>query len=277
MPVRNTFLFELTTSPTNRAHAQPHSFGWSESVWTDQLYPAAHQKMQDYRTERARLLPDEAAIVGVRIQEFTVVNDRLVRGGVSTSKQRTPGASADNCDMPNVSLMLSGTSATANATRFAIRAIPDIHVVRGEYQPVAPFNTRLTRFCNFLGNTGWGFIGADLTQLPVEIATIGNGNIHLVEAAPANSAGRLWTFVKTKDQYGKPVTGTYECISVDPIDNKILIMRNLPATIIAVGGRIKKHIPAYRQFTAVDPVRIVVRKVGRPFDQSRGRASKRVR
>lgn len=273
MPLKITYLFDYSSDPANREQSASHKGGWSESIWQSADSPNV-TAIRQLAQARALLLPGTGRIIGYRAQLYTIVNGQLVAGGSSTALLGMVGPNAIDPDMPQIALSLVATSAdTANTRRFAIRGIADSQITRGEWQPGDIYLGFMTRYRNMLVSAQWAFPARDFAQPVYEIDSVAAGVLKLVGAPGGFAAGDRILFKKCRDTDGNPVIGTFKVLSVaganitlGGIDTEISVLAT---------GQATKAVIAMRTIADVQVGRAVVRKIGRPFEGYRGRASKR--
>jgi len=281
MQNRLTMLFQNVTAPTNRTAADPHIAGWSESFYSTSDLTAGAAKIIALITARATILPKTASIVGYRIGFYNIVGRKLQPAGTQTAKYRQVGNIAWETDVPQVSLMFGGNAGgTANTNRFAARCIPDVMVNNGEYQPTTAFSANVQAYIQALLTGGWGFIGRDLTAWQAPISDItAPGVVSFVGAFPVGQPG-LGDYLRFHYAYqanSLPITGTYRIGSIDFANNKMTLLGWQGGAMPNVTGFMRWDKIAMNTFSAININRIVVRKVGRPFENYRGRRSNRAR
>jgi hypothetical protein len=274
MPSKVTYIFNVATQPDNLQVANIHTAGWSESYWQPALIPATFPAINALATKRALLLPATASIVGVRVAQYTISGNRLLPQGASTSSVRFPGNSAFATDLPQVSLQCSGRSiAGANTSRFVLRCIPDEMMVGGEYKPTPAFSTALTNFFNLLkGGNGWSFIGRVISNPTFRVDRIAAG---VLESGITLNVDDFVRLLRVTDTLGNAVTGAYRVSAIGgpPVG---YTLAGFPAgTTVVNSGLCRLDEIALFNFSDVSFKRAGVRKVGRPSESYRGRASRR--
>ena len=275
MPWRYTMIMQVTTAPTNFADASAHTGGWTESHWRNSQVAADSPQFRTLMMKRALMLPRQAAITGFRIASYQIVESSLAPLGASTGKVRFPGNPSRETDLPQVALELSGTSGGGNSNRFSARCVPDDVMVGGEYTPNSDYKGYVTQFGTALTNGGFGFMGRDLTATTSRIKSIENNIITPQDAFPANIGGTLLTFIGVKDVLGKAVVGNFRIVAAATAPAH-WVLDGLPqGCVVENSGSVRVLTPIFAAYTSISPARAVVRKVGRPFEQYRGRASKR--
>ena len=272
MPSRLTFLFQLTTEPVSAQFARPHTAGWSESIWRIGESTSV-ETIQQLAYARAAALPQQGAIIGYRQQVYTVDGNKLVPGGARTGNLNAPGRPTQECDQPQVALEIKLSSeGKANIGKMVLRGIPDNQATGGEYRPQAAFDLVITRWINFLRQTQSQFLGRDLTQPNQRVVSIAAG-VLTTGAALGAAAGDYVRLLRVRDTFGRPVTGVYR---VTAVAGFAYTLQGLdPAVVVAGVGSARKDLLQLFPISGGETGRIRVKKVGRPFESYRGRASKR--
>lgn len=274
MPFRYSMIMQVSTAPEAQGEASVHVGGWSESHWHLSEMSLIDPRLRNLLLARARMLPQTGAIVGVRIANYSIVNSSLRPLGTSTAKVRFPGTMNATTDLPQVALELSGNSNVGNSNRFSCRCVPDSVMVGGEYQPYASYKSNVTQFCNQLADAGWGFVARDLASTQAKILGIANNVMTTSAPLEAVIGETLVTFIGVKDVNGTPISGNFRVTEL--VDTLQFRLEGLPQGLtVGASGFARKLTPIFVDYTNVNPVRAVVRKIGRPFEQYRGRSSRR--
>lgn len=212
---RITNIFMLTTSPTDLSTAQPHSAGWSESVWTALNSAVYNPLWTTWAYRRALMLPKQGSIVGFRSALYDLVGNKILPRGAAAGKWLIPGNAAFTTDLPQVSLEVSSTAAGAsNTSRMTLRGIPDSMMVGGEYQPTPTFKASFTIMANALLGNNFGFVGRDLSQ-PSSRVNLAAAGVVTLDANIGGVAGTSYLrFHRVNDNDDKPVKGTYRITNI---------------------------------------------------------------
>jgi len=274
MLVKSSLLMTLTTEPTDRSVAVSHSGGWSETQWANYNQLAdVRRDMLILAPERARCLPKNASVVGYRAQVFTISGNKVLPGGTSSGAFQYPGNTDNDGDIPQLALMCKGPSrTTTNISRFAMRAIPDAMVKNGEYAPTAIFKRYVESYLVSLKSMNFGFVGRDLSQLARRVVGITAGVVTVDDAAGL-AEGQYVILRRVVDDSGNPVSGSFRILSV--VGNALTLAGMGNGVFAGNSGTLRKDGLAYFNFDFPTVARVVVRKIGRPFEQYRGRASKK--
>jgi len=272
---RFSFLFQLTTAPNNREVSISHTGGWSEQhVWPGVL-PINHERVIELASRRAALLPSAAQLVGIRKATFTTSGNKIVPGGSQTSNFRRPGGTWVT-DLPQVSLSLSCIGeGGGNTSRQVLRCVPDAFMVKGEYEPSSAFTTALGRYTQALVDHNWGFMGRDLSSPKQAVFFVDNNTIKTTASlgGGVDSYVRLLNVRDSNTQ--QPLDGIFR---ITGIAGTVYTVEGLPAGAEA-------HNSGFARLDGIVLVNIgevlvgraCVRKIGRPFESYRGRASRRTR
>ena len=271
---RLTLLFQATTSPSDRETASPHIAGWSESWWSSIPLLSASPFIRTLAQARAALLPSGSAVIGFRIGNYEHAGNKSTPIGSATGKFLYPGLTTYNNDLPQIALEMSGTSTvSANTSRFSLRGMPDFVMVGGEYQPEPAFKGNVTRFRNLLVSDQWSFLGRDISQPAIALVSLGGGLATLAGATGA-AEGDFVRFNRVFMPDGTPIKGAFRISHIGA--GNVLTLIGLPAGATAANsGTVRWDKIRLCAFKEVTVSRAVVRKVGRPFEQYRGRQSRR--
>lgn len=278
MPIKMTQFLQITTNVSLTAGTLQRIGGWSEGWY----YPGTSIQgaIDAYTTEiaglpalgaaRGALLPRGGAIVGQRFQQVNPT------GPSQSTAFRFTGEFMNNTDQPQAALLMRVKALNANNVRLhIIRGIPDIQLVEGEFSPQPGYLTSVNRYISSLGN--WLFRGRDLSIQPVNIFTISSAGLVTTEAPHGLVVNDLVLIQKSLDADGLFVSGRFMVATVGPGTNAFTTTAWTAGA--CTGGRVRKDGIV---FPTVNPgqttvSRAVVKKVGRPFVQYRGRASRRRR
>lgn len=273
MPQRLTYLFAVTTDPQDRSSANPHSGGWSESVWLPNPISASDPLIANFGASRARLLPGESAIIGFRLENYTIFGNKLLPGGTSTGKLNLPGIPARLTGQPQDALQLSGqASAAPNTNHFTLRNIPDGVMSYGEYQPDSTYKGFMTTYTSAIAFGVFGFIGRDRSQPSAVVNQIAGGVVTLAANVGGVANQDFLRLHRVYDNAGNPVKGSY---LITAIAGNAYTLQGLPAQAVGKpSGTARLDKIAFYNIGSVTVDRAVSRKVGRPFEAYRGRRSK---
>lgn len=272
MPLKVTYLFDYQSIPQQGQDAASHKGGWSESIWQASVTPDP-AKIRAIASARARLLPSSCRLIGYRQQVYTIGLPGLIAGGASIVLLGIAGQNTYAPDLPQVALSCVAQAAIyTNTRRFSLRGIPDQFMVNGEYQPSSAFRNNVLAYFQALVDNEALFIGRDLTQPIYPIESIIAGKMRTVGDIPVILGDRI-LLRRCRDNDGNVVTGTF---TVTAIAGRDVTLGNFDAAItVGNKGTATVHYTVTRLINAVAVGRAVVRKVGRPFEQYRGRRSKR--
>lgn len=269
---RITYLFQLVTTAANLGLARPHIAGWSETIWDNNTSDIT-SFIEALARARARCLPNGATIIGYRRQIFDLQPNRIIPAGSATFAMNLPGTAGNQADIPQMGLSCTvRTSASINTRRFVLRGIPDAQVVTGEFDPSATYLHSLNQYLSELRAGSWDFVCRDLNLPSYRVVGIIAGVI-TVSGPHAIPVGAFVRLLRVRDQEGSSVTGVYRVTSVT--DPNTLVVANWGGQIVGVSGAIRQDQFAIYPITGFAIGRITTRRVGRPFEQYRGRRSRR--
>lgn len=272
MPLKVTYLFDYVSAPANGADAASHKGGWSETIWQNGESPIASQ-LREIANHRRLLLPSSVRIIGYRQQVYQIVQSGLLAGGASIVLLGLSGNQTYFPDLPQVALSMVANSNTAtNSRRFSLRGIPDSVMVNGEYQPSASYRGFVTAYGNALIANGAVFPGRDLTQPIHNIESILDGKLRTIGDISVAVGDRV-LLRRCKDVDGVPVIGIFTVTAV--VGRDVTLGGFDLETVVGPVGLATRHVMRMTNINNVVVGRAVVRKIGRPFEQYRGRRSKR--
>jgi len=275
MPVyKASLLFSFVTEPAARAVASAHAGGWSEQVWANGT-PFNPGNGSAWARARARILPREAQIIGMRQQAYEIVGNKLVPGGANTTPLSYPGMNGITINNPQSAINLRMTTAGApNVGRYTCRAFPDEFMTNGEFNGLPIAVGLLEQLIREISKPGIGFIGRNLAG--VSSSCMGSdGTSMIVANAGAFVVGQMLRFVKIHNGAGESISGVFQ-IAALPGNNKVTFVGGAGKDAVP-GGTVRVDSIAFFQSASGQIGRASVRKVGRPFGGYVGRRSKRRR
>jgi hypothetical protein len=273
MNLKVSLLFNMSTVPYNLGQSRVHTGGWSETHWWGDPSILADFTIPALMTARARLLPATASIVGYRRSAFNLIGNKMIPAGSSTAKLFFPGSDAVT-DLPQVALMLGLTTSDGiNSSRISLRCIPDYVMVGGEYKGDPAYRRNLTLYMTELIDRNWGFVGRDLNLQAFALLSLVAGVV-TVAAGSAYVVGDFIRFLKVKDKFGIPITGSYRVITAP--GGGVYTLAGLDSGLVVLNsGLVRKDVARFLNINGVTLDRAVVRKIGRPSESYRGRSSRR--
>lgn len=270
---RLTAIFQLTTAPPDLTFSQPHTAGWTESFYTT-LNPSGYNTPWNLTlNRRARLLPNQASILGFRTQQFTLTGNKLIPGGATSGKYLYPGNPVLTTDLPQVALELSFTGAgVPNTSRPVLRGIPDIIMQGGEYTPFPAFSAALTQYIASLVGTNFGFVGRDLSQQAIKVQSIVGNVLTTQGPIPGWAVNDYIRLFRVTNLVKVPVKGSFTS-TVGAGANQY-VLHGYTGGDCGASGTVRRDLIAYFNYGAGTFGRALVKKVGRPSQGYRGRRSK---
>lgn len=283
MATKVVILFQSATDPP--ATGAPnigyvprvHTGGWSELLWHASDDPSVvincltgvRNAVPPLLLSRANCLPVKDSIIGVRLYAGSTGR------GQSFAFAYPGGYLAD--EIPQMGLLIKcGSVGLLNSRRWIIRGIPDDSVVGGEFAPTPNFIYQIGQL--FLAYSNFGFYGNDLTLPVAKLSGVdAGGNATVINPTPQpfmlNDRVHISRAVDVITGLFKQATGFVKAVvppNVFQIDSWTGNAAN--------GGKATKILP--KIFCPINSTtcavsRVVVRKVGRPFEQYRGRRSRR--
>jgi len=285
MAIKVVIVFQQSTLggysvPSLGLAGRTHIGGWTEHLWypTDDIgklwtaLTVTNDPLINWGLLqlRADMLTENASIVGVRLYE----------GGSGKGIFRAfsvPGRySAANSDIPSLALLAYvGLATTVKAKRLTLRGMPDHQAKGGEFTPDQSMQDSLRYYGLALGAFG-AVTKNDNAGLPI-INVTDVGVVQLNGIAPTFGIGVQVQFRQMVNQYGQRVGGKFATTAINSPSNQFTVAGwNLgPCTggnVLVQTSSLKTIIPG-----SLVASRLVTRQVGRPFEQYRGRSSKRRR
>lgn len=267
MIVKCTMLFSLATNTSGQSLGRRIG-GWSESVYdnTDNIN-TTQRTFALLCQARAGMLPVGAAVIG---QRYQIVNPV---GGTTTTKRVFPGTIAP-ADVPQMAAQFSCPGVgVPNVRLFTLRGMPDANVVEGEFKPTPEYLAAFNLFKNRLRN--WYFRGRALTNLEVPIVSISSAGVFVLGAALTfDELNKIRIFKAKETSFDTTISGLFTVLTKTSSTGGTFANwthGNRVDGTCRVDGVIYPQIQALQ----ASDITVTVRKVGRPFNQYRGRASAR--
>lgn len=278
MPVRVALLFSLTTDPSDRGSASPHSGGWSESFFIpgNAFQPPAF--FTAWGQSRSGLLAGEATISGYRQQLVTISGNKLIPGGTAGGVLNIPGSFGSDLSAPQAALMVNfAVAAQPQNLRHRLAGIPKSQVTGGEYQPTTAMKAAVTKYTTFVSSGIFEGVVRDLTQPDARVKGLAAGVLTTISATGAAQKDYI-RLRRVKDDSGNPVEGSFLVLAV-VVNADTTVSYTLfgaPAQAVSTpNGTARKDLLAEAIIQSGAVNRLVARKIGRPFVLFRGRRSKR--
>lgn len=278
MPVRITLLMQVATDPTDRSTASPHIGGWSESFYFPGTKFPDISIIQGWGKFRAAMLAGECSVVGYRQQLYTINKNKLLPGGSASGSFLFPGVFVSDLNAPQDSLMMNWILAGQPQTiRTKMPGLPDSQVSSGEYQPTKLFAQAVLSYIQYVTVNQFSGVSRDLTQPDCRVKSFTAGSLTTLSATGA-VPGDYIRFRRVKDDNNNPVEGTYLVQTVvNNADSTVTytLFGTPPQTVSRPNGTCRRDVLVNPGIIGGTANRLVIRKVGRPFQQYRGRRSKR--
>jgi hypothetical protein len=253
------------TAIFNQVSARNRVGGWSESWCINaNSISAAQDDFRSWCYGRAVLLSGAGKIIGQRF------SDTAVPGVSIATAVNYPGAARVIPDIPQMALEVVARAAGGSFRIALLRGIPDAKVYDGEYLPTQPFNNAVMSLFTQVMNR-WGWVGIDKTNAMRDVSAISSGGAVTTVQTLALTPGDHVQFYRTRDILSNSIKGSYLVTAV--ADNLHFTVGSY-ANAAAVRGRVRKLAKAFIVPVNYSIVKIVVRKVGRPFGGYVGRRSK---
>lgn len=269
-----SFLMQVTTQAKTRNYASPRAGGWSEGFWDASGLLFADPKITVLLNARALMLPQQASILGVRAQQYTIDGNKLVPGGAASQAVNKPGSAAYNVNIPQDCMLCSASVVGANnTTHFKLKCIPDEVIETGEFNGDATFRQKMQAYFGYLISYAQGSVLRDFSKPLLRVLSVANKVVTL-DAVPGGPVGLYFRFKRVRDKNtGKPIQGVFRCtaatgtaLTFDDLD---------PALAAGPGGFMRNDALIFRSYDDINFARSTDGKIGNPFARYRGRRSKR--
>lgn len=273
MATKVTSFFDYHSQPDEGSPNRTRSGGWSESFWinTDSI-TLENLELRHYHDARCRLMPQGASIVGVRLSQYELSGNRLIRKGAKAGDLNRPGSARLQQDIPQMALQLNATSVgKVNTTKLTLCALPDARVVGGEYSPSADFNVAVINFGATLRNLNAGFMGVDHTQFVSVIAGIDNGVVTTDDVLPGVVVGSYIRINRVTTNVNLPLSGSFR---VSAIAGNNYTCPDLALHSANRGGTAMRDIVVFCAYDTFKIKGVRVRKIGRPSGGYRGKSTR---
>lgn len=287
MPIRASMLFELTTTRNAEDAPIERKAGWSESYWLNgEDIGAARLIFEGVNGPidgRLRLLPRlSGVIIGARYEAFTLVGTTLVPGAAQPVPIGRAGTAPLLNDIPQMGLQLAFklTDNQPGSIRHVLAGWPDASVVGGEAILSIDMKDRLRRF--FLSVQSCGAVVIDRNQSKEKLLSISADGVGKRLDGGGYAVGTMLKISRARDPVGRRnYGGVYPVVAVTAGPTTFTLGGWSAAAggpgVATVRGTVRPHVRLWKGFDVARAklVRSVIRKVGRPFGDYRGRASKR--
>lgn len=274
---RVTLKLQVTTDPVSASSAIPHSGSWSEGHWDNVGLAINSPLLYAVAIKRGLMLPKQAAIVGIKLQQYTIsaAKDRLIPGGTRTLSVRFAGNPLYNVNIPQDAMgFAAAMNGTPSAVRFKAKCIPDEVVSQGEFNGDAAFKTTMTNYGTALKDAQLGSVVRDLTLPSARVVSLVGGVI-TPDFNPFFFASGFYAILRgVKDDItGKPISGSFLCTSSAA---GAFTFQGLPTGAVAHNsGFIRADEIKFASYASIGYTRVGEGKIGAPFEKYRGRRSKR--
>jgi len=270
----NAVTFNNATSAVDR------TAGFSDGWYQDGSDAYDYNEVDAGRvTKRAALLPTRSTVVGVRISDVDAY-------GVTTGKSRTyklsnKGGQTAQCDDPRMSLLYDVRAQDkSNELNLYIQNVPDIRVAKGSYNPDPAWQTAVQQYLLYAFTNNYGFMGLEQQWPKIPVQTISALGVVVTKKPHGMVDNQYVRFLRTSENgYTKRNPSGYQV--KDVVDAYTFSVWNWDGRpgIVSTGGSVTTWgktfcKPTLNNYSIINPM-AATRKVGRPFFQYRGRASKK--
>jgi hypothetical protein len=264
------------SSPSIGYGVRTHLAGWSESLWWNaNNFATLVNAMKNGYGGLPGLLPARAALLGYGAG---IIGARFYQGGAGRGQSLAfsyPGGLGVETDQPQTAILVkAGPTGAAVTRRFTLRGIPDSNVAWGEFSADTAFSAAIANYFQAISN--YSFYAIDPASPAAPIFNIDATGLVTLNA-PTNPfvVNQFVTISKVIDAVGAFHTLTTTVKTIGPQANQFTLTA-WPFGPCTAGKAVTKVRSLFQISAATCAVsRVVTRKVGRPFEQYRGRRSKR--
>ncbi len=259
---RATMIFKASTTSLLR------SAGWSESWYKEGAQEATLTALKDLCAVRANCLAGTAQIAGQRVQQL---------GGRSISDGLIfPGRQRLTVDIPQMAITANVSNAgSLQKKTFSMRGIPDDAIIGGDFTGAGGLLQAVNGFFAGLANGAWQWQARDTSLGTVQLQSVGVDGTFVLAGDYIFNQGDYLTMVRVKDINGHSIVGNFLVgTKTDARNGKFFAW---PNRVVQLSGKVRKlnFIYPVVAFNSGKIVRSMIRKVGRPLDLYRGRATVR--
>jgi hypothetical protein len=271
---KTTFILDQTTSPQEGRAQSTRDGGWTDNLYFSGTLSECELRCRRYALERANLLSSTGFVNGVRIVNVDAP------GIAKAIPYSFPGPKDAVCDVPQMAFRLSLQCANGTRRQLVLAGVPD-ELVLGGAASFNPASTRNFTILNTILSGGFGKLGVVRSNPLVNVLSISTGGLVTTLSNHGLNANDTVRFFRTKDVYGVPVQGKWKVNGTPPSTTTFNLAEwnanpiNPYGTVN--GGKVRKLAFEFVGFEDLTFAGVTIRKVGRPFDQYRGRASRRRR
>lgn len=241
----------------------PDACGFSETWYRDSSITDAIEEIQLLAMRRARMLTNNATIVGARFQN--------IGGASQTIKMRYVGTVVRDGDLPQVALNVRLIGQNNDYKKMMqLRGIPDGRVEFGEYRPSRDFAAAFDGWVTALATNGWRFQARKKSTPRVKIFSIDSLGNFVIAPGATYAVNDQVILRNVRNANGNGVSGTFYVEARTNDQNGKL--RGWTGGTVGESGTFAKLEFEYMQVARGGILNATTRKVGRPFTQFRGRA-----
>lgn len=259
---RATMIFRVPT-------ADARVGGFSESWYKEGTPADVMRSLMALCLFRAGALPTASKISGQRVQEL---GSRAI-----TDSEPFPGVIRSTTDVPQMAAQCSVTDAAGLKKKiFMCRGINDDSVESGALVRGGATSIQLGLFMNNLAVNGFQFRSRDTTLPAIKIVSVDANGVFALTGDLAFAVGDFLTAVRVRSQQGRSIVGSFYVSNRVDAQHGTLFGWPTGQTV-SLSGSFRKQAFVYPSVAAGTGKvsKVAVRKVGRPSDLYRGRATRR--
>jgi hypothetical protein len=286
MPTINkaSLIFRFSSAITiASALTPPRAGGWTESFWFST--PLTQAQFAAFATARAAIMCPDCQVVGWRQTPYSWTLNKLLPGKSSVGTVFAAGKFTGQTNSPDDTLRVRGLALAGQvAWTIFLHAIPDDVIDSAAYIQNNTFQTALNLIFAALKGQGTTlpaiqWLGRDPTQQSQQVQSVNGpgGTITTLVGLTGVVAGQYIRLHRVYDDLGNPIRGTF-------IVTNVVVNVNLTVTYTVLGlpdlvrstpsGTARRDVIGTGAVTALQPVLLSSRKIGRPSSLYRGRRAK---
>jgi hypothetical protein len=278
MPTKVTMLFNSVTPGGDQVGDKQVIGGWSESFWQEALIGPDALVAAALYNARLPLVCATTALVGVRATQYSIpaMPGNLLRPIQSkVLRFNRFGSLPVITDILQMCLDVNTTTTgKPNKSKFKIGNIPDSFVVVGNFRPNQQYAQAMQTYVRTISQDSWGFVGRVIDNEAALVMGLAANVLTTSFALAGVVPGHFVRINRGKTSDNLPFTGTFRVASVD---GNAYTLEGTQGVALQRAGTVRRDQVAFCDIDAVEFGVPSTRKIGRPFFQLRGRASKRRR
>jgi len=240
--------------------------GFSETWYIDKTFARSIQSARALAGARAALTGNRTLCLGSRITE--------IGGKTYTDNHITPGRVREDSDVPQMALLLKIGNDNLSSTKiFTCRGFLDTNVFEGDFTASRATLAAVQQMEGVLSTEAFRFRAKTNLASGVSVVSIdANGNFVLSGPLTFAVGGKLQV-LRMRNTLGNTISGSFYVAA--RTSDTVGQLANWTGGAVAGSGKIRVLTYSYPLADGdLKILRVITRKVGRPFEQYRGRRSR---